>query len=75
LWRSGTDQFANSFQQLLLGPIGKVAVVPDPHESTWQHVPQEATDELVGRQSELLPPVSIATIPVGERDLAVSAGD
>jgi hypothetical protein len=53
-------------------PIGEEAEVPDAHEAAWQHVEQEAAEELVARQSHDSLTVVVRGIAPSESDFAIS---
>jgi hypothetical protein len=57
------QEFTSKREAGLASRAGKQAAMPDAVESLWQHVEQEAADELVGRERhELLPVGTFATI-------------
>jgi len=57
------QEFTSKREAGLSGGAGKQAAMPDAVESLWQHVEQEAADELVRRERHELPPVgAFATI-------------
>jgi hypothetical protein len=45
--RSSLEQPEAERQQCGTLPVGKVAEVTDAHEAAWQHVQEEATQELI----------------------------
>src|ERR1700693_36438 len=53
-------------------PIGEEAEVADAHEAAWQHVEQEAAEELVDRQSHDPLWGAVRGIAPSERDFAIS---
>lgn len=57
------QEFAREREAGLASGAGKQAAMPDAVESLWQHVEQEAADELVGgERHDLLPVGAVATI-------------
>jgi hypothetical protein len=49
--------------------------VPDANETTWQHVQQETTQELIDRQSEEAFPVFMGGVPPAKRNLVIGERD
>ena len=53
-------------------PVGQKSEVADAHEAAWQHVEQEAAEELIDRQSHNPLAVAVFGIAPLERDFAIS---
>src|SRR6266536_6610644 len=52
------EQLAYPPEVVDAGAVGEQAVVADAMEPAWQHVDQEAADELVGGEGHELPPLA-----------------
>ncbi len=59
------------WKKLGSSPIGKEAEVADADEAAWQHVEQEAAEELIDRQSHEPLSVAVCGIAPSESDFAI----
>src|ERR1700674_3544510 len=71
------EQFTGARDVVAAGAAGEQAVMADAMEAVWQHMDEEAADELAGRERhglEALAPVTAVILPL-EGDAVAVAGD
>ena len=71
----GLQQGAGTVEVGLARAIRQQPVVADPHEAAWQHMLEEATDELCRFQGHGSPGSTLGVVLVAEADLIVVDGE
>ena len=74
LWIGLLEQAETKWKKLRSPPVGEEAEVANAHEAARQQVKQEATQELVDRQSHDPLPVVVSGISPSESNAAISEG-